>query len=139
MKVYFGSDNHGNALRSKLVSYANKLGYKTEDVGTDIDFPVMAQKVVKRVLKRKGGVGILMCRTGQGMAIAANRHLGIRAAVCNTVADTKKAREHLNANILTLGADRTKSNLAKKIVKTFLSTAFIEKERYKRRIQQIGP
>lgn len=138
MKVYFGSDNHGNALRPKLVAYANKLGYKSEDLGTDIDFPVMAQRVVKKVLKHKGSVGILMCGTGQGMAIAANRHLEIRAALCNTVADAKRAREHLDANVLTLGADRIKNNLAKKIVKTFLSAAFIEEGRYKRRIQQIG-
>jgi ribose 5-phosphate isomerase B len=108
MNVYFGSDSHGDDLRHRLVSYANGLGYKSKDLGADVDFPVIAQKVAKRVLKDKGSVGVLMCGTGQGVAIAANRHCGIRAALCNTVADTKQAREHLDANILTLGADRIK-------------------------------
>lgn len=137
MKVYFGSDNHGCKLRPELIAYVNELGYKSDDLGMNIDFPVIAKKVVKEVLEYQDNRGVLICGTGQGVAIASNRHEGIRAAVCNTVEDAKQSREHLNANILTLGADRVNGSLSKEIVQAFLSTAFIEEDRYKRRIRQM--
>lgn len=136
MKVYFGSDHHGGDLRPKLMFYVNELGHESEDLGMSNDFPIMAQKLVKNVLEHDGSMGILICETGQGMAITANRYPGIRAAVCSTATDAKQAREHLNANILTLGADHVKYPLAKEIVETFLATKFIEEERYNRRIKQ---
>jgi len=137
MKVYFGSDHHGDDLRPKLASYVNELGFESEDMGMNNDFPVMAKEVSKRVLESENSLGILICGTGQGIAIATNRNQGIRAAVCNTVVDARQAREHLNANILTFGADCVEYPLAKEIVDVFLSTKFIEEERYKRRIKQV--
>lgn len=135
MKVYFGSDHHGYRLRPRLVSYVRKLGYDIEDLGPYDDFPDAAGEVVKRARYR--GRGVLICGTGQGVTIAANRYPGIRAAMCYTVANAKHAREHLNANVLTLGADNIQYSLAKKIVRTFLSTKFRRKKRYVRRIKQM--
>lgn len=137
MRIYFSCDHHGNDLKPKLLSYTNKLGYKGEDLGGSKDFPLAAQKVAISVLKHKGGVGILMCGTGQGVAMAANRYPGIRAALCSTVAEARQAREHLDANVLTLSADVLSLDLAKKIVKTFLTVDFTKKTRYKRRIRQM--
>lgn len=136
MKVYIGSDHHGGRLRPQLISYVTELSYGCEDVGNNIDFPIVAQEVAKRVLQYKA-MGILLCRTGQGMAMAANRFSGIRAAVCNTVEDARQAREHLNANVMTMSADRVAHDAAKEIVRIFLETKFIEEERYQRRIDQI--
>jgi ribose 5-phosphate isomerase B len=137
MKVYFGSDHHGENLRPMLVYYVRKLGYLTEDLGMNIDFPVMAQNVSERVLEYAGNMGILICGTGQGISIAANRNRGIRAADCRTVADARQAREQLDANILAIGADHVGYPLAKNIVYVFLTTEFTGEERYKRRIKQM--
>jgi len=138
MIVYIGSDHRGNELRSRIPVYVAELGYFPMDLGMNTDFPIMAQRVMKLVLKDKNDVGILICGTGQGMAMATNRYDGIRAAVCNNVEDAKQAREHLNANILALGADRVEYEEAREIVKVFLTTEFSEKERYERRIKQMG-
>jgi ribose 5-phosphate isomerase B len=138
MKVYIGSDHHGQDLRPKIASFVIELGFECEDLGMSSDFPVMAQHVAKKILETDGSIGILMCWTGQGMAMAANRFSGIRAAVCNSIDDARQTREHLDANIITLSGDRIGSELVKEIVKTFLTTEFSKKERYVRRIEQIG-
>jgi ribose 5-phosphate isomerase B len=138
MRIYFGSDHRGNELRPKLIEFVKGLGYESEDLGMDGDFPLIAQRVVKMVLCHKESRGILICGTGQGMAIASNRYEGIRAVVCNNVEDAIQTREHLNANILALGADRVKDPLSKDIVKVFLTTPFkVEVDRYNRRIEQL--
>jgi RpiB/LacA/LacB family sugar-phosphate isomerase len=136
--IYIGSDHRGNELRSKIPVYVAKLGYFPMDLGMDIDFPIMARRVAELVLEHKDSVGILICGTGQGMTITADRYDGIRAALCNNVEDAKQAREHLNANILALGADRVGYEEAREIVKVFLTTEFSKKERYERRIRQMG-
>jgi ribose 5-phosphate isomerase B len=137
MIVYIGSDHHGEKLRPRLASYVGELGYEYEDLGLNVDFPLMAQAVAARILE-EGGMGILICGTGHGMAIAASRFPGIRAAVCRTIEDAQQAREHLDANVLAIGADCTKYDLAIDITRTFLSTQFSGKDRYLRRIEQIG-
>jgi len=136
MKVYLGSDQHGEKLRPLLVSYVRKLGYEAEDLEMSIDFPLIARKVSERVLEY-AGMGFLICGTGQGMAIVANRNRGIRAVACSTIEDARHARERHDANILAIGADRVGYLLAKNIVYAFLITDFTKEERYKRRIKQM--
>lgn len=136
MRIYIGSDKRGEELRPKITSYLVGLGFDVEDLGVNVDFPLIAEEVSKKVLGSKGSAGILMCGTGQGMAMKANRFSGIRAAVCNTIEDAKQAREHLDANIVTTNADNVSYDLAKEIVRTFLTTEFSKKERYERRIKQ---
>jgi RpiB/LacA/LacB family sugar-phosphate isomerase len=138
MKVYFGSDHHGVEVRRDLMSYVTKLGYKCEDVGMNIDFPLIAQEVARRVLENRSNRGILICENGHGMAMAANKYSkDIRSAACCTVMDAKQTREQDNINILALGADCVELPPYKEIVEAFLTTKFTRKTRYRRRLEQM--
>ena len=138
MVVYIGSDHRGEELRPRIASYVYELGYEYKDLGMNEDFPLMAQAVAKKVRENRG-IGILICGTGQGMAMAANKFSGIRAAVCNTVEDARLARQHHDANIIAVGADRIGyyPGVTKEIIRTFLETKFGHEERYRRRIGQM--
>lgn len=142
MKTYIAADHGGYELKKELMEYLQEKGYVIEDMGNkehdpqddyaDFIFP-LAEKVAKEV----GVTGIVLGRSGNGEAIAANKVKGIRAAVCLNVKMAKKAREHNNANILSLGADYVDIDVAKKIVDTFLETFFSKEEKYKRRVNKI--
>ncbi len=134
--VYIASDHAGFKLKTKIL----KLFPKIADLGTkseeSVDYPDFAHKLTKEVLKSKENVGILICGTGVGMSIAANRKKGIRAGL---VSDTKTARlirKHNDANVLVLPGRFINTNQAKKCVQAFLSTSF-ESGRHKRRINKI--
>ena len=101
-----------------------------------VDYPDFAKKVSKRVSKRKSDIGILVCGSGTGMAISANKTKGIRAAVGYNIKSTQLSRQHNNANVLCLGSRLTKRNDIKKIIKIFLNTKF-EGGRHKRRVKKI--
>ena len=101
-----------------------------------VDYPDYAKKVANRVSKRKSDIGILVCGSGTGMAISANKTKGIRAAVGYNIKSTQLSRQHNNANVLCLGSRLTKKKEIKKIIKIFLNTKF-EGGRHKRRVKKI--
>lgn len=126
-KIFIGSDRAGFELKS--VIYAELvLEHTVVDCGTNstdsVDYPLFANEVAKNVLSTTGSIGVLICATGIGMSIAANRHRGIRAALCRGVKDVKLARHHNDANVLVLGATHTSQDEALEMINTFLSTPF---------------
>ena len=101
-----------------------------------VDYPDYAKKTAKRVATKKSDVGILICGSGTGMAISANKIKGIRAAVCYNMQSTRLSRQHNNANIIAIGSRLTNNNMVMKLIKTFLNTKF-EGGRHLKRIKKI--
>lgn len=146
MKIYIGTDHGGFELKEKLKDWLTENQYGVEDMGAhelveDDDYPdfviPVAEKVAKEQREGLETLGIVVGRSGNGEAIAANKVKGVRAAVCTSVGMARKAREHNNANILVLGADYVDENLVKEMVKAFLETPFSGEERHRRRLQKI--
>lgn len=139
--VYLGGDHHGFQLKLELMQYLTGRGYQVEDLGTDseepADYPVIAAKVGKKVAEDPNNRGILMCASGAGVCIAANKIRGIRAAQAWEPEIAKAARNDDNINILCIAADRIDTEDAKPIVQKFLDTSFGGAERFNRRIKQI--
>ena len=137
MKVAIGCDHGGIDLKNTLVSVLKELGHEIDDQGcnsTDsVDYPNFAKSVGALVQEGKCQCGILICGTGIGMSMAANRIPGIRAALCNEMFSAKMSREHNNANILCLGARVIGPGLAAEIVRTWMSSDFAG-GRHQRRI-----
>jgi len=140
MKIMIGSDHAGYKLKEEIKKYVSDLGYDVEDKGTNneesVDYPVYAEKVAKEVAKGKAE-GILICGTGLGMSMAANKVKGVRAALAYNANAAKMAKEHNNANVLCLGAREFSKEEAKKITKVFLEAKFEGGERHQRRINEI--
>ncbi len=138
MKVVIGSDHAGFFLKEKIKDYLCSEGIEVIDVGTNshvsVDYPEFAAKVIEILLQGKAERGILICGTGLGMSIAANRFPGIRAALCHEPFSAKMARRHNNANVLVLGGRLVGDGMAIEIVKTFLTEPF-EGGRHERRLQ----
>ena len=134
-----GADHAGFALKQQLAEAAAELGYVIRDVGTDseesTDYPDYAHEVANAVVAGEG-VGLLVCGTGIGMSMTANRHAGVRAAVCGNVYSSTMARRHNDANVLCLGARVTGDGVAEQVVRVFLDTDF-EGGRHQRRIALI--
>jgi ribose 5-phosphate isomerase B len=126
-KIFIGSDHAGFELKSAIHGEL-LLEYTITDCGTNstdsVDYPIFAHEVAKNVLLNTGSIGVLICATGIGMSIAANRHRGIRAALCRGVKDVKLARHHNNANVLVIGATYSHPDEAVEMVKAFLATSF---------------
>ena len=101
-----------------------------------VDYPDYAKKVSNRVSRKKSDIGILVCGSGTGMAISANKIKGIRAAVCYNLKSTRLSRQHNNANIIALGSRLTKKKISLKLVSTFINTRF-EGGRHQRRVKKI--
>ena len=127
MEILIGSDHGGYKLKQEIIKYLNELGHKIEDCGcyTDVscDYPDIAQDVAKKVLST-GKKAILVCGTGIGMSIAANRFKGIRASHCTDTFTARMTRMHNNSNILCLGERITGTGLALDIVEIWLNTDF---------------
>lgn len=140
MKIRIGSDHRGFALKSELISLIQHMGYQYEDEGCfdeeSVDYPDPAEKVARKVAKETFDRGILICGTGIGMSIAANKVPGIRAALCSDELHAFKARQHNDANILCIGSEAIGSLQATEVVKTFLTTEF-EGGRHVRRLEKI--
>lgn len=140
MKVFIGSDHGGYNLKEKIKEVFSPLGYEFEDVGTNsldsCDYPVYAEKVAQKVQETEGR-GILVCGTGIGMSICANKFKGIRASHCTDTFSARMTREHNNSNILCLGERITGQDLALDIVKIWLETPFSEGERHINRLNLI--
>ncbi len=140
MIIAFGADHGGYRIKDILKRYSVELGFDVEDVGTyseeSVDYPVFAQKVGEMVTGGKADFGVLICRTGIGMSIAANKIKGIRAALCYSEGVAKLSRLHNNANVLCLAADFFDIDDMKQILRIWVSTEF-EGGRHQRRVQKI--
>jgi ribose 5-phosphate isomerase B len=142
MKIYIGADHNGFYMRNSLVSYLQRAGYDVIDEGDkeldpDDDFPVFAGKVVKDVLAEADSRGILLCGSGQGMCMAANRFKGIRACLGHDRESIRASRNDDDANILCLPAKALEKDQANVLVETFLNTPFAGATRFKRRISEL--
>lgn len=127
MKLVIGSDHTGIDLRTKVVNHLQELGHEVTDCGTfreKANYAVEGIKVAENISMGQGDLGIIICGTGIGISIAANKVRGIRAALCNEVEFAKLAREHNNANIVAIGARFTEEEKAIEIIDTFLNTEF---------------
>ena len=140
MKLIIGSDHAGYRLKEELKKYLEGLGHTVEDYGTNseqsVDYPKFGYAVASNVAKT-GNKGILICGSGIGMSMIANKVKGIRAAVCHNEYTARAAREHNDANILCLGARILKNEEAKKITKVFLETEFSKEKRHRKRVDEI--
>ena len=138
-KICIGSDHAGFSIKEYIKNLLINENISVIDAGPledqSVDYPDYAKKVAKRVKSKKSDIGILVCGTGIGMSMTANRYKGIRAAVCHNIKSSVMSRAHNNANIICLGARLTSKNDIKKIMFTFLKTKF-EKGRHKRRINK---
>jgi len=139
-KIIIASDHGGFRLKEKLKLYLVKLGFKVKDVGVysihSCDYPRFAYEAANQVAKRKFKRGILICKSGIGNSIVANRIPGVRAALCCNVKVAKLSRQHNDSNVLVLGALFSNEALAKRILKIWLNTEFLG-GRHKRRLKQI--
>ena len=139
--IAIGSDHAGFEYKEKLKKLLDEIGESYQDFGTttpdSVDYPDIAHLVSKLVASGKCLPGILICGTGIGMSIVANKHKGIRAAACESSASAKLSREHNDANILCFGARIVSWETAAEIVKMFLLTPFSGCERHMYRIEKI--
>ena len=139
-KIFISSDHAGYNLKEQIKKrFKNKFIF--QDLGTDtssksVNYPDYAHKLCKKISKSSKNMGILVCGSGMGMSMAANRHKKIRAAVCYSVKNTKLSRLHNNANIITLGSRLTKKNTAFKCIDVFMKTKF-EGGRHNKRVKKI--
>lgn len=140
MKIAIGADHAGYQLKEHLARFLEHQGHQVEDQGTfseeSVDYPECAAAVAGEVAAGKADRGLVVCGTGVGVAIAANKVDGIRAATCNDLFTARKSREHNDANVLTLGARVVGEGLAEDIVQSFMEADF-EAGRHQRRVDQI--
>ena len=138
-KIFIASDHAGYNLKNSIISKLSRVK-NIIDLGPDsnnsVDYPDFARKLSKKVASNKGSFGILICGSGMGMAIAANKTKNIRAALCYSKKNTKLSRLHNNANIITLGERLINKNKAISLIKIFLSTKF-EGGRHLRRVKKM--
>lgn len=134
------SDHRGVRLKAEIVQFLKSKGFQVEDLGTNsevsVDYPDYALKAAEAVQKRKVNQGIVICHSGIGVSISANKVKGIRAALCQTVEQAELARQHTDANVLALPAGFVTPELATKIVEKWVTTKF-EGGRHERRIDKI--
>jgi ribose 5-phosphate isomerase B len=139
--IAIGSDHGGYALKKALMEHLDKRGLAYKDFGTyseaSCDYPVYAKAVANAVVNGECDRGILICGTGIGVSMTANKIHGIRAALCSDCFSAEATRQHNDANILCMGARVVGEGLALKIADTFLDTPFSNDERHIRRISQI--
>ena len=141
-KVLIASDHGGFALKQELLEHLRALGYELEDLGCystqSVDYPAYAEKVARGVAAGAAEAGILVCGTGIGMSIAANKVDGVRAALCADCYSAEMTRRHNDSNVLCLGGRTVGPELAKRIAEIWLSTPFSAEEKHARRIGQIA-
>lgn len=139
--IAIGSDHGGFELKKEIIAYLEKNNLEYKDYGTytpdSCDYPVYAKKVANAILEGECEKGILICGTGIGISITANKFKGIRAALCHDCFSAQATREHNDANIVAMGARVVGPGLAVKIVDTFLNTEFSNDARHINRIRQM--
>jgi ribose 5-phosphate isomerase B len=141
MKWYAGSDHAGFQLKQSLVKFLREQGDDVIDVGTDseasCDYPAFGAEVGRRVVGDKGSLGLIVCGTGIGISIAANKISGVRAALCHDAFTAEKAREHNDANVISLGARVIGAGVAESAVAAFRATAYAG-GRHQKRVDMIA-
>ncbi|MAI97559.1 MAG: ribose 5-phosphate isomerase B [Rhodobacteraceae bacterium] len=139
-KVCIASDHAGFNLKNLIKDFLIKNKISIIDLGpsdnVSVDYPDFAKKVANRIKSKKSDIGILVCGSGTGMSISANKTKGVRAAVCYNLTSTRLSRQHNNANIISLGSRLTKNKDALKFISIFLKTKF-EGGRHLRRVKKI--
>ena len=140
MKIALGADHAGFELKDVIGQHLSEQGIEVLDVGTNspasVDYPDFAKKVAETVVEEGADLGVLVCGTGIGMAISANKVPGIRAANCDTVFEAQMSREHNNANVLAIGSRVVPPEIALEIVDTWINTNFAG-GRHQRRVEKI--
>ena len=141
-RIAIGADHGGFALKAKLIRWLQSHGFAVADLGTHsaepCDYPLIGEKVASAVARGTFDRGVLLCKSGIGIAIAANKVPGARAAVCSDLFDATRSREHNDANVLVMGAEKVSAAKAAKILSTWLATPFEAGGRHERRVRQIA-
>ena len=141
MKIAIGADHAGYDMKCFLIAELGKSGYDIVDCGTNsaesVDYPDFAGAVCRLVVSKEVQLGIVICSTGIGISIAANKIHGIRAALCHTEFSARMARQHNDANVLALGGTVLGKNLALSIAEVFLAEPFSQGERHVRRVKKM--
>jgi ribose 5-phosphate isomerase B len=141
MKIAIASDHRGYVIKGKIVALIVELGHQPADLGTDssdsVDYPDFGAKVARAVSEKSVDRGILICGTGMGMCITANKFSGVRACTCHDDLTAEMSRRHNDANVLCLSADLLGDRLVNRMVEIWLKTEF-EGGRHARRIEKIG-
>jgi RpiB/LacA/LacB family sugar-phosphate isomerase len=142
MRIVMGADHAGFALKEELKKFVAGLGYEVIDVGTcdesPVDYPDFAVAVGTAILESRAERGILICGSGVGASVAANKIAGIRAGLCHDTYSAHQSVEHDDTNVLVLGARIIGSELARELVKAFLSAKFSHEERHQRRLDKVN-
>ncbi|RLB01691.1 MAG: ribose 5-phosphate isomerase B [Deltaproteobacteria bacterium] len=140
MRIAIASDHAGFGLKEAMVRFLREEGYEVLDLGpfeaSSVDYPDFGKQVAERVSKGEVEAGVLLCGTGVGMAIVANKFPGVRAALVNHVFTARQAKEHLNANVLCLGGRVVGEGLAQAMIKAWLEARF-QGGRHSRRLSKI--
>jgi RpiB/LacA/LacB family sugar-phosphate isomerase len=143
MQVILGADHAGFELKKTLIDYVRTLGHGTKDVGAfsydrSDDYPEFAAALAAAVVEKEGSRGILICGSGVGASIVANKVPGIRAGICHDTYSAHQGVEHDDMNVLVLGSRIIGIELARELVKTFLAAAFSGEERHVRRLKKLA-
>ena len=142
MRVAIGSDHAGFAMKGEIVRHVEALGHAVEDVGTrgpePVDYPVFAEAVGRAVLDGRAERGIILCGSGVGASVAANKVRGVRAAICHDAYSAHQGVEHDDMNVLCLGSEIVGGELAQELVRTFLRARFIGGGRYADRLEKVA-
>ncbi|NHW33328.1 ribose 5-phosphate isomerase B [Paenibacillus aceris] len=142
MRIALGNDHCGYPMKHKVISLLEALGHEITDVGchseNPVDFPDIAKLVCSEVLDQKADRGIMLCGTGVGAAIAANKISGIRAAVCHDYHSAHQCVEHDDVNVACIGAQIIGSWLAEDVIRAFLSAQFYTEEHFRRRVRKLN-
>jgi len=141
MRIAIGADHGGYRLKVQIVEFLKRLGHEIHDLGTHseepADYPDYARAVSQEILLKKADRGILICGSGVGASVAANKFLGIRAGTCHDTFSAHQGVEDDNINVLCIGARVIGNELAKDIVKVWLSASFSGAERHRRRLAKV--
>ncbi len=142
MRVAIGADHAGFALKNEMVSYIKSLGHDVLDLGTHspepVDYPDYAEAVGRALLEGRAERGIIICGSGVGASVAANKLPGIRAALCHDTYSAHQGVEHDDMNVLSLGARVIGPSLAEELIAAFLNARFSGEERHRRRLAKIA-
>ena len=141
MRIAVGSDHAGFELKRNIAAYLRELGYEVEDVGTDsttpVDYPDYAEAVGVAVLDGRANRAVLICGSGVGASVAANKLRGIRAGLCHDTYSAHQGVEHDDMNVLVMGSRVIGPELARELVRAFLGAKFSGEERHRRRVAKV--
>ncbi len=142
MKIVIAADHRGHAMKEKVVALLAEQNHEVLDVGTNsarsCDYPDMGYRAARAVADGKVDLGIMVCGTGVGMSIVANKVQGVRAAVCHDELTAQMSRSHNDANVLCLAADVLSEEVVRRIVESWLGTSFEDTGRHARRVRKIA-